>query len=131
MSKQDDQFLPEQVDEQIETLAHLENSSALPEARLVSNLHQIYNEEHEIAEQVWVRLNRHIAQNNTGQKHAEDRALRMLVKETQPMKTKVTQLPSAKNRRHILETLAAVLVIVALVGSMALFFRLGRAPGHL
>ncbi len=131
MSKQDDQFLPEQVDEQIETLAHLGNSSALPEARLASDLHQVYDEEHEIAERVWVRLNRHITQNSrgrTGQKHPKDQARHMLVKEAQPMKTKVTQQPPAKNRWHVLETFAAILVIVALVGSMALLLRLRQAP---
>lgn len=131
MSKQDDQFLPEQVDEQIETLAHLGNSSALPEARLASDLHQVYDEEHEIAERVWVRLNRHITQDSrgrTGQKHPKDQARHMLVKEAQPMKTKVTQQPPAKNRWHVLETFAAILVIVALVGSMALLLRLRQAP---
>jgi hypothetical protein len=130
VSKQDDQFLPEQVDEQIETLAHLGNSSTLPEALLVSNLHQIYDEEYEIAERVWVHLNRHITQDSrgsTGQKHSEDQTLHMSVKEAQPMRTKVTQPPPAKNRRHILETFAAVLVIAALVGSMALLFQLRRA----
>ncbi len=43
------------------------------------------------------------------------------------MKTKVTQPPSAKKRRHMLETFAAILVIVALVGSMALLFQLRQA----
>lgn len=131
MSKQDDQFQPEQVDEQIETLAHLGNSSALPEAHLVSDLHQVYGEEHEITERVWERLNRHITQNSrgrTGQKHLKDQALHRLVKEAQSMKTKMTQQSSAKNRRHVLETLAAVLVIVALVGSMALLFRSRLVP---
>ncbi len=131
MSKQDDQFLPEQVDEQIETLAHLEKSSTLPEARLASDLHQIYDEEHEIAERVWVRLNRHITQNSrghTGQKHSKDQALHRFVKEAQPMKTKVMQQPSAKNRWHVLETLAAVLVVVALVATMALLSQWRKAP---
>jgi type II secretory pathway pseudopilin PulG len=51
----------------------------------------------------------------------------MSVKEAQPMKTKMTQLPSAKNRRRILETIAAILVIVALIGSMALLFQSRQA----
>lgn len=38
------------------------------------------------------------------------------------MKTKVTQ-PPTKNRRHILEIFAAILVIVALVGTMVLLFQ--------
>jgi hypothetical protein len=131
VSKQDDQFLPEQVDEQIETLAHLEKNSTLPEARLASDLHQIYDEEHEIAEHVWVRLNGRITQTSrehTGQKHSKHQALHRFVKEAQPMKTKVMQQPPAKNRWHVLETLAAVLVIVALVASMALLFQWQRAP---
>ncbi|MBA2288216.1 MAG: hypothetical protein H0W02_22300 [Ktedonobacteraceae bacterium] len=131
MSKQDDQFLPEQVDEQIETLAHLGNSSTLPEALLVSNLDQIYGEEHEIAERVWVRLNRHIAQDSrggTGQKHLEDQTLHTLVKEARPMKTRETP-PPAKKRWRALETFAAIVIIAALVGSMALLFQL-RRPSH-
>lgn len=130
MSKQDDQFPPEQVDEQIETLAHLENSPALPEARLASDLHQVYEEEHEIAERVWVRLNKHIMQNSrehTEQKRPKNQALHMLVKEAQPMRTKATQQPPAKNRWHVLGTLAAILVVVALVGSMALLFQSRRS----
>ncbi|HEY7414809.1 MAG TPA: hypothetical protein VH593_06430 [Ktedonobacteraceae bacterium] len=131
MSKYDDQFQPEQVDEQIETLAHLGNSSALPEAHLVSDLHQIYDEEHEIAERVRVRLNRHITQNSrgrTGQKHPKDQALHRLVKEAHPMKTKMMQQSLAKNRWHALEIFAASLVVVVLVGSMALLFRLRQVP---
>lgn len=129
MSKQDDHFLPEQVDEQIETLAHLKNSSTLPEALLVSDLDQIYGEEHATAERVWERLNRHIAQDSrgrTGQKHSEDQTLHKLVKEARPMKTRETQQPPAKKRRHALETFAAVVIIAALVGSMALLFQLRR-----
>ena len=44
------------------------------------------------------------------------------------MKTKVTQQPPAKNRWHVLETLAAILVIVALVASMALLFQWRQIP---
>lgn len=131
MSKQDDQFLPEHVDEQIETLAHLRNSSTLPEARLTSDLHQIYDEEHEIVEQVWVHLNRYITQNSqrrTGQKRPKDQPLPTFVKEAQSMKTKATQQSPAKNRWHVLETFAAILVIVALVGSLALLFQWQQAP---
>lgn len=133
MSKQDNQFLPERIDEQIETLAHSRNSSALPEARLASDLHQIYDEEHEIAEQVLIRLNRHIMQNrrdHTEQKHSQDQALYTFVKEAQPMKTKGTQQPPVKTFRHVLGTFAAVLVIAALVGSMALLFQLQQSQGN-
>lgn len=130
MSKQDDRFLPEQVDEQIETLAHLENSSSLPQARLTSDLHQVYTEENEIAERVWERLNSYTARNSqssTGQKHPNNRKFTMFVKEVQPvrMKTKETQQPQppAKKRRHVLETFATVAVVVVLVSSMALLFQ--------
>lgn len=122
MSKQDDQFLPEQVDEQIETLAHLGNSSALPEARLTSDLHHIYAEEHEIAERVWVRLNSHTAQGSekrTKQKHPKHQTLHMFIREAQPMKIQETQQPPEKTRLRGLETFATALIIVILVGSMA------------
>ena len=125
MNKQDGNFLPEQVDEQIERLAHLGNDSDLPEARLTSDLQRIYDEENEIAAQTWVRLHRHIVQGD--QRHAErkDQAPHMSEKEAQTMhKTNLAQQASTpKNRWRGLEILAAVLVIAALIGGMALLFQ--------
>jgi hypothetical protein len=101
----------------------------LPEALLISDLDQIYGEEHEIAERVWGRLNRHVAQasrESTRQKHLEDPALHILVKEARPMKTRETQQLPTKKRWHALETFAAIIIIAALVGSMVLLFQLRR-----
>lgn len=131
MSNQDDQFLSEQVDEQIEALAQLGNNSILPEARLVSNLRQVYEEEYEIARQVWIRLDRHIVQdrwNATGQKSLQKQAPHIRVKEAQSMKTKIAQQPSAKKFRRVLEIWAALLIIVALVGSMTLLLHAWQTP---
>src|SRR5258708_21736860 len=62
MSEQNNHFLPEHVDEQVEALSQpqigTEYGSA-PSARLVANLHQVYQEETEIGEQVWARLARY------------------------------------------------------------------------
>ena len=44
------------------------------------------------------------------------------------MKTKTTQQPPAKSHWHVLEIFAAILVIVALVGTMALLFQSRQAP---
>ncbi|QBD80502.1 hypothetical protein EPA93_32825 [Ktedonosporobacter rubrisoli] len=124
MRKPDDPFLHEQIDEQIEALAHLGKSSPLPQARLVSDLHHVYGKEHEMAERVWERLNRQIMPNSWGYEHSKDQAPPQFVKEAQPMKTKRRQLPITKKTRHVLETVVAVLIVVALVGSMALLLHL-------
>ena len=62
------------------------------------------------------------------QRHPKDQALYVPLKEARPMKTNLTQQSAAKNRRHVLETFAAILVIMALVGSMALLFRSRQIP---
>lgn len=62
MSEQNNQFLPEQVDEQVEALSQAQigtKHESLSSARLVANLHQVYREEAEIGEQVWARLARY------------------------------------------------------------------------
>lgn len=127
MSKQDDHpFLPEHVDEQIETLALLGQSTTRPEARLASDLYRIYDEEHEIAAQVWERLNGHIMHDSWGhveQKPSRVQTLDRSVQEAQPVKTNARQRPPAKKRWHVLQTIAAILVVVALVVSMGLLFQ--------
>ncbi|MBV9228888.1 MAG: hypothetical protein JOZ18_06215, partial [Chloroflexi bacterium] len=131
MSKQDDPFQPEQVDEQIESLAHLEHSSSLPEARLASDLRQVYAEEHEIVERVWTHLSSHATQHSQrhpGLKHPKDHIRSIFISEAQPMKTPINQRPPAKKRWHILETIAAALVVVALGSSMALLLHARQAP---
>src|SRR5258708_32270421 len=61
MSKQDEPFFPERVDEQIDALAHTlpGETPASSSARLVSNLHQICGEETELVERGWMRLPDH------------------------------------------------------------------------
>jgi hypothetical protein len=63
MSKHNNQFLPEHVDEQVEALSRpqmgTEHGPSVS-SRLVANLHQIYQEETEIDEQVWARLSRYV-----------------------------------------------------------------------
>ncbi len=59
MSEQHSQFLPEQVDEQVEALSQAQMGTKhgrSASARLVAHLHQAYQEETEIGERVWARL---------------------------------------------------------------------------
>jgi hypothetical protein len=62
------------------------------------------------------------------QQHPKEQALHMSVKKAQPMKTNMLHQSPAKNRRHALETFATILVVMMLVGSMALLFRLRQIP---
>lgn len=62
MSEQQSQFLPEHVDEQVEALSQAQMGTKhgrSASARLVAHLHQAYQEETEIGEQVWARLARY------------------------------------------------------------------------
>src|SRR5436305_755142 len=58
----------------------------------------------------------------------QDQALHRSVKEAQSMKTKETQHPPAKKRWYRLEIFAAVLVSVALLGSMLLLLQSRQIP---
>lgn len=62
MSEQNSQFVPEHVDEQVEALSQAQMGTKhgrSASARLVAHLHQAYQEETEIGEQVWARLARY------------------------------------------------------------------------
>jgi outer membrane protein assembly factor BamB len=62
MSEQNSRFLPEHVDEQVEALSQVQRGTKQgrsASARLVAHLHQAYQEEAEIGEQVWARLARY------------------------------------------------------------------------
>ncbi len=114
MSKRDEHFVPEQVDEQIDALTQLGKTSPSPTARLVANLRVVYQEDEEIVKQVWTRLaqpDEERRRTNARQRNAQDQLLS--IRREGPQK-----------RKHFrwLETLAAVLVVGILVGSLAFLF---------
>lgn len=124
MSKQDEQFRPELLDEQIETLyVQPEDSSA--SARLVSDLYQISKEDSEIVEQVWTRLTEHIAEKNsirTDQANTSDSSLRARREDARKERAYM-KLPNTGRRSRFLELAVAVLILGILVGSTVLFLQ--------
>ena len=129
MSTFDEQFLPEQVDEQIDALAHAgEEVPPSADARLLAELHAIYQEDEEIVQLVWKRLLRHTASRETAQPaQADSRSLHpareRAQKGPQTMQSSFPPGPQKRKRSHRLEIAAAVLVVVILVGGMALLLR--------
>jgi outer membrane protein assembly factor BamB len=137
MSKQDDLFRPDRVDEQIETLSH-EQGGDMPSpssARLVSNLRQVCEEDTGIVEQVWVRLGERAAEKRrataAGQNVVQSRSLATIRadqrKGPQPVKPVLTDTQTQSKRLRFLELLIAVLIMTTLVGSMGLIFKI-RQP---
>jgi outer membrane protein assembly factor BamB len=136
MSKQDDLFRPERVDEQIETFSHAQTGDmpSSSTARLVSNLLQLYEEDTGIVEQVWGRLAERAAQRRraaAGRSAVQSRSLETMredqQKGPQPVKLVSTERQPQSKRRRFLEMLVAVLIMTTLVGSMALIFKI-RQP---
>jgi outer membrane protein assembly factor BamB len=132
MSKQDEQFFPERVDGQIEALSYVEpeDTSSSSSARLVSNLHQVYEEDTEIVEQVWARLTERTAEKKrimVGQENVRSSSL--LAGRADPQKGPQQMKPlnagrqGQQRRSRFLEPYVAVLILVVLVGSTALLLQ--------
>jgi outer membrane protein assembly factor BamB len=139
MSKFDEQFLPERVDEQIDALAHSgEDIAQSPGSRLLAELQAIYQEDEEIVRLVWKRLAGHTASKESAQQaEVDSRALHRTQehaqKGPQTMQSSLTPKPQKRKRSHWLEILAAVLAVVILVGGMALLLKSRQsslAGGH-
>jgi outer membrane protein assembly factor BamB len=140
MSKQDEAFLPERVDEQIETLSgrRIGDAAAASSAHLVSDLRQVYEEDSEIVEQVWARLAEHAANKrrvSAGQTDVYSRSPRTTQEDqrkgSRPMKPVSTEKPQKNKYSRFLEILAAALILAILVGSMALIFKTRQpSTGH-
>ncbi len=132
MSKHDEQFFPERVDEQIEALSYVqpEDTSSSSSTRLVSNLRQVYEEDSEIVEQVWALLTAHTSEKKrimAGQENARSSSLRSGREEPQQMKSLNAGRPGQQRRSRFLETWVAVLILVVLVGSTALLLQARRS----
>ncbi len=134
MSKHDEPFRPEQVDEQIEALVYVEERSALSNACLISQLHQVYDEESEIVAQVWERLSSQATQqrkSSAGQGNMQSTSYRVLRTEQskgpQLMETSIPKKQKHNRRLRFFEMFAAVLIVAALVGGMVLALKV-RQP---
>ena len=133
MSNEDRLFQAEQVYEQIERLSNAESrqASQSSDARLISNLRQVYAEAREIVEHVWGNLNARV-RTNTQQEVSQATLKRHdnLLKETQSMKNISNAKRPKSSFNRLLELSAALLVIGALVISMVVLLqRTHQQPG--
>ncbi|HEY0756250.1 MAG TPA: PQQ-binding-like beta-propeller repeat protein [Ktedonobacteraceae bacterium] len=130
MNEHKEFFLPEQVDEQIDSLT----PSTPASIQLISDLQTVYHEENEIVEQVRVRLGKRLAERRLGrgdQNKTEDAQTpgRFLTLEklehAQSSERGVRPLkqPRKGRRSYLLNTLAAVLIIALLLSATIIFFR--------
>lgn len=132
MSNEDRPFQAEQVYEQIELLSSAEPRQApqSSDARLISNLRQVYAEDRKIVEHVWESLNARAHANR--QQGADQATLKKpeMLKESQPMKN-ISHAKRPKNiSNRLLELSAALLVVGALVvGMLVLLQRAHQQPG--
>ena len=131
MSKQEEPFLPERVDEQIEALdtMQVDTTPAYPNARLIEQLYQMYSDDSEVVEHVWTRLTQRIADMHEARAEQNDRANRhfqsiQVAQQKGPQS--MTTISTKKRQKNIgirfLETLVAVLVLAIIVGGMAVMF---------
>lgn len=139
MSKHDDQFLPEQVDEQIDALERTPEDDLARsfDARLVANLHQICTEDSELLKRVRTRLETYRAQQRESNSdysrtvshtHQHTDALRQ--KGPSHMKSLPDKQKGKRKLVRILEMVAVILIAALLVGSTALLLHNRQTPSQ-
>lgn len=128
MNNDDRPFQAEQIYEQIELLGSTEHRQAPPssDARLISNLRQVYTQDREIVEQVWKKL--------SAQAHAEapaeEQQAQQAQTEMQPMKQRAIVKRPRGFLPRLLELGAALVVVGALViGLVIVLQRVNPSPG--
>src|SRR5690349_16641792 len=134
MSKEDNLFQPEQIDEQITQLTSSQQQlPQAPDAHLISNLRQIYTEDDEIVERVWSRLKDQAAQRRQthtstmqGQTNTQIRGNH--AQRPQFMKNISNEKRSQNSLTRLSGLVAALLVIGILVGGMVLLLNNNRQP---
>jgi hypothetical protein len=122
--KDKEPFTSESVDEQVERLAHLDEihrTSAdqqvlSPEARLVQEMSKLYQEYAGTRDRVWQRLEQHMQQPSLTQRSITGK---LMVYERKPWMIR-RELERGSGIVSRLTLIAAVLIIVLLVGSMTL-----------
>lgn len=133
MSKQENPFHPDHIDKQIEQLSHeqvpgVPTSSA---ARLVANLRALQKEDAEIVQRVWESLAERSAEKSrtdAGQSLLPRSAREERQKGPQIMESILTERRPRRRLGRVLEALAAVLIVGALVGSLLAVLHTARQP---
>lgn len=130
MTKPDESFLPEQVEEQIDMLARREKMSQSSNARLLDHLRAIYQEDEEIVNLVWTRLAERASERQSEPAqplNTQSRLLRLAEENSQErprfMQSSFNEKPQKRKRLRWLEMLAAVLVVALLIGGMTFLLR--------
>ena len=130
-----EQFTPEHVDEQIEALSqqeHSETGAYSPNAHLVSNLREAYQQDKLIVERVWTLLTEQIENQDTAFPAQDTHPGRVLDlsahqrKEPSPMNYSIGTLQKKTHPFQRITTLVAILFIIALVGSFVIVTRLAQ-----
>lgn len=131
MNESEHTFLPENVDEQIDALSQVAQQ---PDARLISHLRGLYEQDREIVERVEERLAKYQAEKR---KDMPDQiyvysqppsTLRGNWRKGPQLMKPLPQEPSPKRKRvRFLEMLVAVLILAVLVGSMAFVLNMRRS----
>lgn len=132
MSKDDELFQPEQVDEQIEQLASPQPQQAplSSDARLIHSLRQLYAEDQAIVEHVWTNLStqaamrKRQAEEQVGQSHANPNIRQSQLKGPQSMMNISNAKQPPNKFMRLLEISIAVLVVAVLIaGGTVLLLR--------
>ena len=132
------EFTPEQVEQQIDVLARFPNAWSDPssDARLISELYQVYTDDASIASSAWQRLAAHAnavsprpaAEHSTVQARPPMDARASWQKG--PQQIQPTQKRPPHRLQRLLGVCAALVVIVALVAGMAIVLNtIHRQPG--
>ena len=133
MSKDDELFQPEQVDEQIEQIAGAQQAPFSSDARLIHNLRQIYAEDQAIVEHVWTNLSAQAAMRTrqageqAGQSQSQLNRRKNRLEGPQPMMNISNAKQPQNNFMRFLEISIAILVVAVLVaGGTVLLLRNAR-----
>lgn len=127
MNEPESSFLPERVDEQIDTRSQ---ATQEPDAQMFSALRELYREDREIVERVEVRLAGYIAEKHKDIPAQTDGYSRPLAvvregqrKGPQFMKPLPQGQLQKRKQMRFLEMLAAVLIVTVLVSGMVFLFK--------
>ncbi len=133
MSKDDELFQPEQVDEQIEQFAGSQQAPLSSDARLIHNLRQVYAEDQAIVEHVWTNLSAQAAMRTrqageqAGQSQSKLNRRKNKLEGPQPMMNiSHAKQPQNKFMRFLEISIAILVVAVLAAGGTVLLARNAR-----
>lgn len=118
MSNDDIEFMPNQIECQIDLLARDQEGRvhAFSDARLISDLYQAHTENHAIVESVWQRLSMQVESTRPlAALRNEANAFPQQQERPQDMEITVINRRSPRLRKRFLEACAAILIVAALL----------------